>query len=1208
MLKLKNSSGILIQTLLLACAVMAGLYTPPAMARHGEGTLLTNRIPEPAPYEVTETTGGGGQIQNPPFENLWTSLNDTGSCDGCHTGLYDQWNGSMMANAWRDPGWRGAFLGVARLTSTDGCNDITPVLSTIAGLTGRARDGSEGFDCSTPARKLNPFANANGTSTFNVIPETTTPFPGVTAASYTGSGSLMDDFCSRCHMPTNYVDATIGVSREGGLGGTQFEHGHISPTYDPTSVNPNSLALADPVAALGTARESFGPRFDTVVYSTIPGAPNATVNQVGLTASRAVNSNSGQSGIICEACHTNVASRLTPYHGYTKTGTDYFPATKTGPRGGSVDGATNAAQGLTAAQQDMFTVPNHLNTDLNQGPNLGYAIGAGAFRLSPHALATPERFGPLSWNSSSAAGAPAMDAYITEVYAGGRHASTALGGSVSGAGGIISTTNALNFIKANPPGKHDTFYQVKFERAEFCGACHDVTNPATIKNEFGNWVGGFPIERTYTEYLSSRYADRTSVVNGVKVPNPNYDANYKRDCQTCHMQQSFGQPGTALTLYRVEGGIVTPDVAPLDNTATPPPPILDDRAALSEPSCDSTIHNPGYSHHFVGGNAYITTMIGADIAGGVAAPYPELLETSFSSRDSASRLHYARFDTVVGARSGPVQTQHERFAWDRLRNALTMTLTVDQTSIALPATETVVNLGGAITNEGSGHNFPTGFPEGRTAWVRVVAWDTRNGAVTSPYGVVPGTGTLVNGQIIGGQSVELQIRERVNATTTRNSLGVGYLTSTAQLDPTFPGCNWSLPAGSADPLAITFKAVASADGTCPTLELPYATPINLITDAANGLTNGLTGRPIDANGVVIDRNNPTGIPRYRDGGTAAFPKAANGDFFDDSFLRDTRLQPMKGTGAVNPHATVSLSRYSVVVPAKLLLPSGLPSATALMGPVAITATVYYQSFEAVVARDFLGNLANLDDVDSNEGFLDVTKVVNGAIVTGADGANDSSSNTPILETCVLKGACDRIGKPGVTGEIQLRNALRLDPVVVDGAPPVPMITRNQVIQIGSTTDTVAPFIVINNSNATGQTNVSATIPANRHWSPSPYGGAAGNYPVEGVGEQNVNPARIVKVSFNEPVTGVDANTFYLTTSRGVAVPALISQIDDTTWALFPYTSTNQTFLSASTNIVHVAPSRNGSTIRDFAGRQLQNGPTTTPATDVNQWTFGFKIL
>lgn len=1027
--------------LLLSLAGVATLLTAgAAYARHGEGNILTNRIPEPAAYEHSETLAGGGQIQNPPFENLWTSLNDTGGCSGCHTGLYDQWNGSMMANAWRDPGWRGAFLLVARLTSTDGCKDVKDA---VAAFAGKAPDGTQAYDCTTDpvtgkVYRINPFANANDTSTFNM---------GAANATYSGSGSLMDDFCSRCHMPTNYVDATINVSRDAP---SNQEHGHISPTFDPTSTG--AATAVDPFNGI-TVKESFAERLD---------------------GNRPVNSNSGKIGIVCEACHTNVESRYTPYHNYNKSGTEYFPAPRNAPRWDPVNG-------LAANQQDMLTVPDAASK------NLGYAIGAGAFRLSPHALAQPERFGPLSWNNFTTT----VDTYISDVFSGG---------------GVNRT---YFYSQANAPGKHDTFYQVKFERAEMCAACHDVTNPATIKNQAGKWVGGFPIERTYTEYLNSRYADRAG--------NVYFDPNYKRDCQTCHMQQSFGEPGTGLTLYTVNGANVIPD------------------APLSEPSCDRVIHTPGYSHHFVGGNAYITKMIGADAdGGGTVSPYPELLETSFTSVDKHSRYNYARFDTTP-SRSGPAATQHERFAWDRLRNVLQINLTAPA-SVAKPATEALAALNITVRNEGSGHNYPTGFPEGRNSWVAVRAFDTRNTASTA-------------------DDVELMIQDA--AFGNRRSPGVGYLTNAPVIDnANFPGCNWEIPEGSPDPYSHQFRAVATLDGLCPTLDLPYATPVNLVVNAQ--------GMPTDANGVVIDRNNPTGIPRYTDTDN-------DGDFFDNSFLVDTRLGPPRAgvAGTVKEVNVVNLNgRYSVVIP------------STVVGPIAVTTAVYYQSFEAVVAKKFLGNLANTDDVDANEGL---------------------PGGSPTLEPCVLKSACDRIGKAGATGEVQLREALKFDPVAVEGAPPVPAEVVTKVIQVNGTTDNVAPQVIINNSIA--NPNTTAPIPANRHWSPSPYGGATGNYAVEGVGEQNVDPARIVKITFSEPVTGVDANTFYLTDRRGNSVPALLDQIDDTTWALFPYTTVDKTFLAASINIMHIAPSRNGSTIRDAAGNPLAAGPAAG-----GEYTFGFKIM
>jgi hypothetical protein len=99
-----------------------------------------------------------------------------------------------------------------------------------------------------------------------------------------------------------------------------------------------------------------------------------------------------------------------------------------------------------------------------------------------------------------------------------------------------------------------------------------------------------------------------------------------------------------------------------------------------------------------------------------------------------------------------------------------------------------------------------------------------------------------------------------------------------------------------------------------------------------------------------------------------------------------RLQPLPHAGA-----TVHLDRYAGVI------------SPGTGGPVAVTTTVYYQSFEAVVAKKFLGNLADTD--------LDGT-----------------------LEPCVLQGVCDG-RQPTV------------EPAVVEGAPPVPMQVANWVTSL-----------------------------------------------------------------------------------------------------------------------------------------------------------------
>lgn len=829
-------------------------------------SVLPNRIPEPAPYNVNEA-----QFFPPPYESNWNGASNPGVCDTCHTRIFNEWNGSMMSNSWRDPGWRGAFLLIARLTATDGnCDTPNPP------------DGS-------PRLLINPFANGDCTSTFNI---------GASNHTTSGSGSLLDGFCSRCHMQANYVDniPLSGVAPDPPSG---LEHGALNPNFDPTSSN-------------GTAH----------AFTTL--------------AAQFRNTEAGQRGVFCESCHTYVETRYTPYHNYQRSGTEYVPALATSSRDSVVP----------PADQDQMSVADAAS------PSLGYGIGAGSYRLSPHAIGFPERFGPLTWTDQSST----LDPYVSDVF-------------------------NINFFyqQGDFSGKHDGYRQVLMERSEFCSACHDVTNPLTLKNSLGRWVGSFPIERTYTEWRTSRYADRPG--------NSSFDPTFKRDCQTCHMQQDYGNAGTAQTLY--SGSV---PVAP-----------------LSDSVCDSGPVRPVfYSHHFIGGNAYITRLIGGDVDGsGNVQPYPELSTFSYSSASDTSVYHNAVWENVGS--TGPV-TQHARLAWDRLRNVVQINLSGPASVSA--GTNAALSL--SVVNTGSGHNFPTGFPEGRIAWVSVRAWDLATGT-------------------------ELQIADSF---WNRTSLGVGYLTASDTIDPNFPGCNWSLPAGSPDPYSFQLKSVASLGDGCPTLDLPYATPLNLITNAQ--------GLPTDANNVVIDRANPLGLPRFQD-------LDNDGDLYDDSFLVDSRLRPLP-----HPGATASLTRYSVVVPA------------GTVGPVAVTAAVYYQSFEAKVAKKFLGNMA-----DTDTDFL--------------------------LETCVLKGACD-----GRTPTVE--------PAVVEGAPAVPMEVKNWVINITGHTDSTPP--------------------------------AATTYPAAGATE--VYRDVVVKVHFSEPVTGLSAGNFTLVDSNGLSVPAFVDQIGDRTWALFPH--------------------------------------------------------
>jgi hypothetical protein len=750
---------------LVGAALM--LCAPLTFGHLGE---LPNRIPEAAPYNTAEA-----KVHRPPYDSYFSGPGSTAVCAGCHQQIFAEWNGSMMANSWRDPAWRGAFLLIARLTSRDGSCDIP-----------NPPDG-------TKKAKLNPFANDDCTSTFDL---------GTKQHTMSGSGSLLDGFCSRCHMPANYIDSVKyeNITRDPGTG---LEHGLIDPDFDPSSARGTPFAFA--------ALES-----------------------------KSRNSAAGRAGITCTFCHTAIESRHTPFHNYEKSGKEYTFA----------PGKQTRDQGLPPGLQEMLDVPDP------NSRNLGYGIGAGAYRVSPEALTLFERFGPLSKQDRS----NEVDSYLSEVFG-----------------------KDINFQKgAFASAPHKGNYSALYRRSEMCALCHDVTNPLTIKNPEDRWVGGFPIERTYSEWVNSRYADRPG--------NQHYQPGFKRDCQTCHMQQDFGQPGTAHTLYDKDG-------KPLAPRAGKPSIVSPERPILS-------------SHHFVGGNTLSTRLIGATVdAAGKTQPWPELSVYSYSSADEQSKYHNAYWENTSA--SGP-PTQHLRMAWDRLRHAVSLELAAPKSAQAGSNVELHVR----VQNTGAGHNFPTGFPEGRNAWVAVRAFDLASGK-------------------------ELEIEDSF---WKRRSVGVGYLTREDMVDPSFAAkCNWVVPAGSPDPYAYQFRAVASLGNGCPTLALPYAAPLNLTVDG--------DGLPIDKHGRIIDRDNPLGVPQFRD-------LDGDGDLFDDAFLIDQRLRPMP-----HPQATLELDRYSVIIP------------PGTVGPVSVTSAVYYQSMEAAVAKKFLGNMADTD--------LD-----------------------HVLEPCVLGGACD----------------------------------------------------------------------------------------------------------------------------------------------------------------------------------------------------------
>src|SRR5258708_22562445 len=85
---------------MVATALAAGtiVFYPPDQGRLND---LPNRIPEAAPYVLAEA-----QAFPPPYHEHWMQEDSPGQCQTCHQKIFDEWNGSMMSNSWRDPVWR----------------------------------------------------------------------------------------------------------------------------------------------------------------------------------------------------------------------------------------------------------------------------------------------------------------------------------------------------------------------------------------------------------------------------------------------------------------------------------------------------------------------------------------------------------------------------------------------------------------------------------------------------------------------------------------------------------------------------------------------------------------------------------------------------------------------------------------------------------------------------------------------------------------------------------------------------------------------------------------------------------------------------------------------------------------------------------------------------------------------------------------------
>lgn len=215
------------------------------------------------------------------------------------------------------------------------------------------------------------------------------------------------------------------------------------------------------------------------------------------------------------------------------------------------------------------------------------------------------------------------------------------------------------YAALQPP--HAWAYSPLHTQSAMCGQCHDVTSPdtgsgplKTLRLADGTDTGvPFPIERTYSEWQRSAFAD---AANG-------------QTCQDCHM------------------------------------PMSDDPAATA---CSSPGFHSGPGvvavHSFVGGNTWIPGVLKGEYS-----------DTSGVAGSWGGIGREASFDQTI------------EWARQLLQQAATLQATITQLSEPGASTAGNIELQVKVINH-SGHKLPSGYSEGRRAWLNVRVYD-RNGTL-----------------------------------------------------------------------------------------------------------------------------------------------------------------------------------------------------------------------------------------------------------------------------------------------------------------------------------------------------------------------------------------------------------------------------------------------------------------------------------------------
>ncbi len=116
---------------------------------------------------------------------------------------------------------------------------------------------------------------------------------------------------------------------------------------------------------------------------------------------------------------------------------------------------------------------------------------------------------------------------------------------------VIDPTGARRGPFVDATSGHPILVSPFHQEAAICGTCHDVSNPAFERDEFGNYLPNAfdapatdfsphnlgPVERTYSEWLHSAY----NSPQGVYAPEFGGNKSHVSTCQDCHMRDVTGQ-------------------------------------------------------------------------------------------------------------------------------------------------------------------------------------------------------------------------------------------------------------------------------------------------------------------------------------------------------------------------------------------------------------------------------------------------------------------------------------------------------------------------------------------------------------------------------------------------------------------------------------------------------------------------------------------